>query len=273
MLFAYVATAFTVRIPWGQVLAATFVPRLTWDRDFMLMLVAIFGTTISPYMFFWQASLEAEGRKLRSKASTAAAAAALPNRLADKDSFRIGIDTTTGMVLSNLIGFFIIVTTGATLHAHGITQIGTAQQAAQALRPLAGPLAFVLFALGIVGTGLLAVPVLAGSAGYAVAECFGWEGSLELPARGAPGFYLTVAAATLAGLGAALTPLDPIRMLFWSAVVNGVVAVPLMVAMMIVVASRKIMGKFAASRALMIGGWGATALMAVVVAAMLVTSF
>ncbi|MGB6322001.1 MAG: divalent metal cation transporter, partial [Xanthobacteraceae bacterium] len=162
---------------------------------------------------------------------------------------------------------------GATLHAHGITHIGTAEQAAQALRPLAGPLAFFLFALGIVGTGLLAVPVLAGSAGYAVAECFGWEGSLELPARGAPGFYLTVAAATLAGLGAALTPLDPIRMLFWSAVVNGVVAVPLMGAMMIVVASYKIMGKFAASRALMIGGWGATALMAVVVAAMLLTSF
>jgi NRAMP (natural resistance-associated macrophage protein)-like metal ion transporter len=202
VLFAYVATAFTIRIPWGQVLAATLVPRLSWDRDFMLMLVAIFGTTISPYMFFWQASLEAEGRKLRSKASTAAAAAALPNRLAGKDSFRIGIDTTAGMVLSNVIAFFNIVTTGATLHAHGITQIGTAQQAAQALRPLAGPLAFVLFALGIVGTGLLAVPVLAGSAGYAVAECFGWEGSLELPARGAPGFYLTVAAATLAGLGA-----------------------------------------------------------------------
>jgi NRAMP (natural resistance-associated macrophage protein)-like metal ion transporter len=273
VLFAYVATAFTIRIPWGQVVVATVVPRLTWDRDFMLMLVAIFGTTISPYMFFWQASLEAEGRKLRSKAATASAAAALPNRLADKDSFRIGIDTTVGMVLSNVIAFFIIVTTGATLHAHGITHIGTAQQAAQALRPLAGPLAFLLFALGIVGTGLLAVPVLAGSAGYAVAECFGWEGSLELPARGAPGFYLTVAAATLAGLGAALTPLDPIRMLFWSAVVNGVVAVPLMVAMMIVVASYKIMGKFAASRALMIGGWGATALMAVVVAAMLFTSF
>jgi NRAMP (natural resistance-associated macrophage protein)-like metal ion transporter len=273
VLFAYVATAFTIRIPWGQVVVATFVPRLTWDRDFMLMLVAIFGTTISPYMFFWQASLEAEGRKLRSKAATASAAAALPNRLADKDSYRIGIDTTAGMVLSNVIAFFIIVTTGATLHAHGITHIGTAQQAAQALRPLAGPLAFLLFALGIVGTGLLAVPVLAGSAGYAVAECFGWEGSLELPARGAPGFYLTVAAATLAGLGAALTPLDPIRMLFWSAVVNGVVAVPLMVAMMIVVASYKIMGKFAASRALMIGGWGATALMAVVVAAMLFTSF
>ena len=259
--------------PGAQVLVATFMPRLSWDRDYMLMLVAIFGTTISPYMFFWQASLEAEGRKLRSKAKDAAAAAALPNRLAQKDAFRIGIDTATGMVLSNVVGFFIIVTTAATLHAHGVTQIGTAAQAAEALRPLAGPLAFLLFSLGIIGTGLLAVPVLAGSAGYAVAESLGWEGSLELPARSAPGFYLVVTAATLAGLGAALTPLDPIRMLFWSAVVNGVVAVPLMVAMMVVVASSKIMGKFAASRALMIFGWCATALMAVVVAAMLVTSF
>jgi Mn2+/Fe2+ NRAMP family transporter len=272
VLFAYVATAFTIRIPWGQVLFATFVPHLSWNRDYTLMLVAIFGTTISPYMFFWQASLEAEGRKLRGKAQTAATAAALPNRLAPKDSLRIGLDTTAGMVLSNVIGFFIIITTGATLHAHGMTHIDTASQAAEALRPLAGPLAFFLFALGIIGTGLLAVPVLAGSAGYAVAESFGWEGSLELPARGAPGFYLVVGASTLAGLGAALTPLDPIRMLFWSAVVNGVVAVPLMVAMMIVVANRTIMGKYAASRALKIGGWAATALMAVVVAAMLVTS-
>ena len=272
MLFAYVAAAFSIRIPWHEVLAATFIPRLSWDRDYTLMLVAIFGTTISPYMFFWQASLEAEGRKLRSNAPDAAAAAALPNRLPQKDAFRIELDTITGMMLSNIIGFFIIVTTAATLHAHGVTQIGTAAQAAEALRPLAGPFAFFLFSLGIIGTGLLAVPVLAGSAGYAVAESIGWEGSLELPARGAPGIYLIVAAATLAGLGAALTPLDPIRMLFWSAVVNGVVAVPLMVAMMLVVASRGIMGKFAASRALMIFGWFATLLMAVVVAAMLITS-
>ncbi len=272
VLFAYVAAAFSIRIPWSQVAAATFVPQLSWDRDFMLMLVAIFGTTISPYMFFWQASLEAEERMLRSKVHDAAAAAALPNRLAAKESFRIELDTITGMVLSNLIGFFIIVSTAATLHVHGITQIGTAEQAAEALRPLAGPLAFFLFALGIIGTGLLAVPVLAGSAAYAVAESIGWEGSLEKPARGAPGFYLVVTAATLAGLGAALTPLDPIRMLFYSAVVNGIVAVPLMVAMMLVVASRKIMGKFAASRALMIFGWFATALMAAVVGALLVTS-
>jgi NRAMP (natural resistance-associated macrophage protein)-like metal ion transporter len=272
ILFAYVATAFTIHIPWHEVLAATFVPHLSWKRDYTLMLVAIFGTTISPYMFFWQASLEAEGRKLRSKAPDAAAAAALPNHLVQGDAFRIGIDTTAGMMLSNIIGFFIIVTTATTLHAHGITKIDTAAQAAEALRPLAGPLAFFLFSLGIIGTGLLAVPVLAGSAGYAVAESFGWEGSLELPARSAPGFYLVVTAATIAGLGAALTPLDPIRMLFWSAVVNGIVAVPLMVAMMLVVGSRKILGKFAASRALMIFGWCATALMSVVVAAMLLTS-
>jgi Mn2+/Fe2+ NRAMP family transporter len=271
VLLAYVVAALTIRIPWGEVLAATFLPHVQWNRGFMLMLVAIFGTTISPYMFFWQASLEAEERKRRGKKSKIAASATT-NRLTHSDGFRIELDTTTGMVLSNLIGFFIIITTAATLHAHGVTQIGTAAQAANALRPLAGPFAFLLFSLGIVGTGLLAVPVLAGSAGYAVAESFGWEGSLELPARRAPGFYLIVGAATLAGLGAALTPLEPIRMLFWSAVVNGIVAVPLMVGMMVVVGSRKIMGKFAASRALMVGGWAATALMAVVVAAMLVTS-
>ncbi len=272
VLFAYVAAAFTVSIPWLEVLRATVLPHLSFDRDFALMLVAIFGTTISPYMFFWQASLEAEERKLRA-GKTAGGASPQRRRLTDQDATRIGLDTSAGMLLSNIIGFFIIITTAATLHAHGHTHIATAQQAAEALRPLAGPLAFSLFSLGIIGTGLLAVPVLAGSAGYAVAESIGWSGSLELPARGAPGFYLVVAAATLAGLGAALTQLDPIRMLFWSAVVNGIVAVPLMIAMMLVVGSRTIMGKFAASRALMIFGWSATALMIVVVAALLATSF
>jgi len=271
VLFAYVVAAFSVRIPWGEVLSATFLPRLSWNRDLMLMLVAIFGTTISPYMFFWQASLEAEERKLRSRAKNGAAAIA--RRLNDRQASRIGLDTAAGMMLSNIVGFFIIVTTAATLHAHGKTDIATAAQAAEALRPLAGPFTFVLFSTGIIGTGLLAVPVLAGSAAYAVADTFHWESSLELPARRARGFYLIVAAATIAGLLVALTPLDPIRMLFWAAVVNGVVAVPLMVAMMIVVASRKIMGAFAASRALMIFGWLATALMAMVVVAMVTTSF
>jgi Mn2+/Fe2+ NRAMP family transporter len=272
VLLAYVGAAFSVHVAWDQVLVATFIPRLSWDRDLTLMLVAIFGTTISPYMFFWQASHEAEERRLRAN-SDASAASMTRKRLAQRDASRIRIDTVAGMIYSNLIGFFIIVTTGATLHAHGITHISTAEQAAEALRPLAGPLAFFLFSLGIIGTGLLAVPVLAGSAAYAVAESFGWRGSLELPTRHAPGFYLIVAAATIAGLIAALTPLNPIQMLFWSAVVNGVVAVPLMVGMMLVVANRKIMGAFAASRLLMIGGWAATTLMGVVVAAMLLTSF
>jgi NRAMP (natural resistance-associated macrophage protein)-like metal ion transporter len=272
VLFAYVAAAFSVRIPWREVLAATFVPRVSWDYDFMLTLVAIFGTTISPYMFFWQASHEVEERKLRTHPG-ASVAASTRKRLARRDVTRIRFDTMTGMIYSNLIGFFIIVTTAATLHVHGITQISTAEQAAEALRPLAGPLTFLLFSLGIIGTGLLAVPVLAGSAGYAVAESLGWRGSLEMPVRGAPGFYLIVAAATLAGLAAALTSFNPIRMLFWSAVVNGIVAVPLMAAMMLVVGNRRIMGAFAASRLLMICGWAATALMTAVVAAMLVANF
>jgi NRAMP (natural resistance-associated macrophage protein)-like metal ion transporter len=272
VLFAYVAAALSIRIPWDEVLAATFMPQVSWDRDFMLTLVAIFGTTISPYMFFWQASLEVEERKLRT-ASGASATATTRKRLPQRDAARIRFDTMTGMIYSNLIGFFIIVSTGATLHAHGLTQISTAEQAAEALRPFAGALTFLWFSLGIIGTGLLAVPVLAGSAGYAVAESLGWRGSLEMPVRAAPGFYLILAAATLAGLIAALSPFNPIRMLFWSAVVNGVVAVPLMAAMMLVVADRKIMGGFAASRPLMIFGWAATALMTVVVAAMLVANF
>jgi NRAMP (natural resistance-associated macrophage protein)-like metal ion transporter len=204
VLFTYVAAAISIRIAWGEVLAATFIPHVSWAQDFMLTLVAIFGTTISPYMFFWQASLEVEERKLRT-APGASAAAVTRKRLTQRDAARIRFDTVTGMVYSNVIGFFIIVTTGATLHAHGITQISTAEQAAEALRPLAGALTFFLFSLGIIGTGLLAVPVLAGSAGYAVAESLGWRGSLEMPVRRAPGFYLILAAATLAGLIVALS--------------------------------------------------------------------
>jgi NRAMP (natural resistance-associated macrophage protein)-like metal ion transporter len=272
VLFAYVVAAFSVHVEWRQVLVATFIPHLSWDRNLALMLVAIFGTTISPYLFFWQASLEAEERRLHARAG-ANFAAQQRKRLPKQEESRIRFDTATGMIYSNIIGFFIIVTTGAILHAHGITQINTAEQAAEALRPLAGPLAFFLFATGIIGTGLLAVPALAGSAGYAVAESLGWSRSLELPPRRAPGFYLIVGAATIAGLLVALTPLNPIRMLFWSAVVNGIVAVPLMAGMMLVVANRRIMGAFAASRLVMIFGWAATALMAVVVAAMLIASF
>ena len=176
-LFAYVATAFLVHVPWGEVLRSTLLPSLSLNRDLLLMIVAIFGTTISPYLFFWQASQEAEESRLSHRARYRVQAHA------GEDAFRhIAVDTWIGMLASNLIAFFIIVTTAATLGAHGVTKIDTAAQAAEALRPIAGELAFALFAAGIIGTGLLAVPVLAASAAYAVAESFGFSGSLELPA-------------------------------------------------------------------------------------------
>jgi Mn2+/Fe2+ NRAMP family transporter len=265
VLFAYVATAFSVHVPWGEVLASTFIPRVSWNRDLILMLVAVLGTTISPYLFFWQASLEVEERRIKERKKEAA----LPSSEASaRRRFQpIVFDTWVGMVLSNLIGFFIIVATAATLHAHGTGTIGTAADAAEALRPLAGPLTFLLFSLGIVGTGMLAIPALAGSAAYAIAETFGWKGSLGMLPRRARNFYLLIAGATLIGALGAMTPIDPIKLLIWCAVINGIVAVPLMAGMMIVVSNRKIMGKFAASRTLAIFGWLATLFMGVVVAA------
>ena len=182
-LFAYVVTAFLVHVPWGEVLRSTLLPSISFNRDLLLMVVAIFGTTISPYLFFWQASQEAEESRLSLRARYRVRANARQN------AFRhIAVDTWIGMLASNLIAFFIIVTTAATLGAHGVTKIDTAAQAAEALRPIAGELTFALFAAGIIGTGLLAVPVLAGSAAYAVAESFGFSGSLELPASRASGF-------------------------------------------------------------------------------------
>ncbi len=193
-LFVYVATAFSVDVPWGKVLHSTFLPSLSLDRDFLLMVVAIFGTTISPYLFFWQASQEAEESRLSHRAKYRAGAGAR------EDAFKqISLDTWIGMFVCNCIAFFIIVTTATTLGAHGVTKIETAAQAAEALRPIAGELTFALFAAGIIGTGLLAVPILAGSAAYAVAETFGIRGSLELPASRALGFYAIVGAATLGG--------------------------------------------------------------------------
>jgi NRAMP (natural resistance-associated macrophage protein)-like metal ion transporter len=267
VLFVYVVAAFSVEVPWASVAAATFVPTISWDRDYLLFLVAILGTTISPYLFYWQCSLEVEERALREQKSSGRKPEP-PSR----QFKRIEIDTWVGMALSNLIAFFIIVTAAATLHAHGVTEIGTAAQAAEALRPLAGPFAFLLFSLGIIGIGLLAVPVLAGSAAYAAAHVFGVKGSLELPARRARGFYLIVGIATAGGLVIALAPIDPIAMLFWSAVINGIVAAPLMIAMMVVVTNRHIMGKYAARPLLATAGWGAAVMMTVAVACLLVTS-
>ncbi len=259
VLLFYVAAAFSVHIPWGEVARATLIPHLDFGRDQILMVVAVFGTTISPYLFFWQASQEAEDSRLSHRQIYAG------DPKLKKNSFRtISVDTWTGMFFSNSIAFFIIVTTAATLHTQGITHIDTAAQAAEALRPVGGPLAFALFALGIIGTGLLAVPVLAGSAAYAVAEVFKLRGSLELPASRAIGFYAIVAAATLGGSALLATNIDPIAMLFWTAVINGVVAVPIMIATMLVVSSKH-ETRLKLPRWLMILGWLAAALMAIAV--------
>jgi len=260
VLFVYVATAFTVHIPWGKVFAATFVPALSLDRDYLLTIVAVFGTTISPYLFFWQASQEAEESRMSHRHRLRA------HKAKPDDYFsHISVDTWVGMSLSNFVAFFIIVTTAATLNAHGVTKIDTAAQAAEALRPIAGELTFFLFACGIIGTGMLAVPVLAGSAAYAVTEAFGLRGSLELPASRAVGFYAIVGAATLGGAALAATNIDPIAMLFWTAVINGVVAVPIMVAMMWVVSSKKGGIAIALPRWIKVLGWLAAALMALTV--------
>jgi Mn2+/Fe2+ NRAMP family transporter len=267
VLFVYVATAFTVHIPWGKVLVATFVPTLSLDRDYLLTIVAVFGTTISPYLFFWQASQEAEESRMSHRHR-------LREQMGAPDDYfsHISVDTWVGMSLSNFVAFFIIVTTAATLNAAGVTKIDTAAQAAEALRPIAGELAFILFACGIIGTGLLAVPVLAGSAAYAVTEAFGLRGSLELPASRAIGFYSIVGAATLGGATLAATNIDPIAMLFWTAVINGVVAVPTMVAMMWIVSSRKGGIAITLPRWIKLLGWLAAALMALTVALLIWSS-
>ena len=260
VLFVYVAAAFTVEVPWSKVIASMLLPKVSFDRNFLLMMVAIFGTTISPYMFFWQASQEAEELRLSHRRKYG-------KQLAPGEDYftHISIDTWIGMSVSVFIAFFIMVTTAATLNAHGVTKIDTAAQAAEALRPIAGELTFALFAAGIIGTGLLAVPVLAGSAAYAVAEAFGLRGSFELPADRALGFYAIVAAATLGGGALAATNIDPIAMLFWTAVINGIVALPIMVAMMLVVSRAKGKAAISLPRWVKILGWLAAGLMALAV--------
>jgi Mn2+/Fe2+ NRAMP family transporter len=242
------------------VLVSTFAPTLSLDKDYLLTIVAVFGTTISPYLFFWQASQEAEESRMSHRHRLRRSADA-----PDVYFAHISVDTWVGMSLSNFVAFFIIVTTAATLHAGGVTKIDTAAQAAEALRPIAGELTFLLFACGIIGTGLLAVPVLAGSAAYAVTEAFGLPGSLELPAGRAIGFYSIVGAATLGGAALVATKIDPIAMLFWAAVINGVVAVPIMIAMMWVVSSRKGGIAITLPHWIKVLGWLAAALMALTV--------
>jgi NRAMP (natural resistance-associated macrophage protein)-like metal ion transporter len=263
-LFAYVATALTVKIPWSTALLEAVWPKATINADYLLMVVAVLGTTISPYLFFWQASQEVEemnqGKVRRPLRKL--------TRGGDTEIDRIKIDTTVGMIFSNVIAFSIILTTATVLNAHGITNINSATQAAEALRPLAGDFTFLLFALGIIGTGMLAIPVLAGSAAYGVSEAFGWQGTLEAKAPDAVGFYTIIAAATVIGFGLGFTGIDSIHMLVWSAVLNGIVAVPIMAMMMVIVANSKLMGRFKASRRLIILGWIGTALMALAVVAL-----
>jgi NRAMP (natural resistance-associated macrophage protein)-like metal ion transporter len=266
-LFAYVATALVVRVPWGEVAYATFVPQLSWQRDYILVIVAVLGTTVSPYLFFWQASEEAEDERV----DPAAHPFAGHPREARREIRRIEIDTYIGMGLAHLVAFFIIVTTAATLHAHGITDVQTSEQAAQALRPIAGGFAFFVFALGILGTGLLAIPVLAGSAAYALAEAVGWPAGLARLPRDAKAFYATIVGGTLIGVAINFINIDPIKALFWTAVINGVVVVPLMVLMMLMTMRRDVMGEFTLPRPLWAIGWLSTAAMTFAVVTMFAT--
>jgi len=263
-LFAYVATALTVKIPWSTALLAAIWPKATVNADYFLMVVAVLGTTISPYLFFWQASQEVEDQQ--------AAPKALPLKdapyQARKNFRRIKLDTIIGMAFSNIVAFFIVLTTAMTLHANGLTDIQTSAQAASALRPIAGEFAFFLFGAGIIGTGMLAIPVLAGSAAYAIAGAFQWKDSLELKFSGAKQFYGIIILSTLIGIAFCFMPLDPIKTLYWSAVINGVISVPIMTVMMLMATNPKVMGSFVISKRLSALGWLCTLVMAVVVAIM-----
>ena len=266
-LLAYVAVVFTVNVPWVEVLVRTVWPRFTFDSDSITLIVAVFGTTISPYLFFWQATHEAQDVR----ADPNADALIRSPEQAKAHLRRIKWDTYIGMGFSNLIAFFIILSTAVTLNAAGVTQIQTAAQAAEALRPIAGELTFVLFALGIIGTGMLAVPVLAGSAAYAVAEAFDWPTGLDRKLFEAKEFYAIVTFATVGGMLLGLTAIDPIKALFWSAVINGFIAVPIMAVMMILAQRPDVMGQFVVRPRLRVLGWAATAVMAIAVVAMVAT--
>ncbi|MGI4789139.1 MAG: NRAMP family divalent metal transporter [Janthinobacterium lividum] len=256
-LFAYVATVFVVHVPWGQALEATVLPAVSLKAVYVTSIVAVLGTTISPYLFFWQAEDEVEAERANPLDSPLKD----DPKAAPPELHRIRVDTLTGMAFSNLVAFFIILTAAATLHAHGVTNIQTSTQAAEALRPIAGRFAFLLFALGIIGTGLLALPVLAGSAAYAVGEALRWQVGLNNTPSHAKRFYGVLALATVLGLGLSLVHLDPIKALFWSAVINGVVAVPIMILMMVMTENSEVMGEFTLKARQKVLGWLATAVM------------
>ena len=257
-LFAYVAVVMVAQVPWGEALTSLVVPRFEWTGAYATAVVAILGTTISPYLFFWQAAQEIEEQK-RHKAKPLC----VTPKEAGPELQRIRIDTLTGMAFSSIVSLAIVFATAATLHANGVRDIETSAQAAEALRPIAGDLAFALFAIGIIGTGMLAVPVLAGSAAYAVTEMFGFAGSLDAKPRKAKLFYGTIAITTMLGVSLQYVGIDPAKALYWAAVVNGVLAAPLMAVMMLIARNRRAMRSLTLSTRATITGWIATAVMAV----------
>ena len=264
VLFAYVGVLFAVHIDWLDVATRVVMPRISFSAGWMTVVVAVFGTTISPYLFFWQTSEEVEDMQMNHQKDLKHT-----NRSdARRQLRRMTADTVIGMAMSNLIAFFIMLTAAVTLNKAGVTDIKTSAQAAEALRPIAGQLAFVLFTFGIIGTGFLAVPVLAGSSGYAVAEAFGLPKGLEKKPQEAKTFYGIIVAAMVMATGSVWLPIDPIKMLFWSAVINGVVSVPILAAMMTVSRRHRQMGIYVANRWQSIFGWAATAVMAIAVVAM-----
>ena len=267
-LFAYFGTVMVVDIPWAEAASGFLLPTFLPDAAFWTTVVAVLGTTISPYLFFWQAAQEVEDIRLEPQRKPLVKA---PQQGPDAIE-RIRLDTYIGMAFSNLVALAIIVTIAATLHAGGVTDIATSSQAAEALRPVAGPFAFTLFALGIIGTGLLAVPVLAGSAAYAIGEARRWPVGLGRKPEKAKAFYATLTIATMVGVALNFSSINPIKALYWSAVINGVVAVPVMVAMMHMTANPKVMGKFPVHDGLRLIGWMATAVMAAAAIAMGVTA-
>jgi NRAMP (natural resistance-associated macrophage protein)-like metal ion transporter len=265
VLFAYVITAFVAKPDWGQVLHATFIPDIQWSGAYLSVLVGILGTTISPYLFFWQAAEEVEEERAMGRVTVAQRKGAT-----DKELRKARNDIVTGMFFSNFVMFFIILTTAATLHSHGITHIATARDAAEALRPLAGKGAYLLFTLGLMGTGMLGVPVLAGSSAYAVSEAMAWKASLESKPRLAPKFYSVVALAMLVGLALDYLGVDAVKMLFWSAVANGVLAPPLIVLVVLLTSDPSVMGERVNPRWLRWMGWIAATVMSGAAVAMFV---
>lgn len=256
-LFAYIGVVIVAGVPWGRALTSLVVPELQWNAAYATAMVAILGTTISPYLFFWQAGQEIEEQKRHHSKPLCIAP-----REAGPELKRIRTDTLIGMAFSSIVSLAIVFATAATLNANGITDIETSAQAAEALRPIAGQFAFAMFALGIIGTGLLAVPILAGSAAYAVTEMVGKAGSLDAKPLKARLFYATIVVTTLAGAALTSVAIDPVRALYWAAVVNGVLAAPLMAMMMLIVRNKRAMGRLTLSRASTIMGWLATFVMA-----------